>query len=327
MNAVGHLTEKQLLAFADGLPAQNEADDIGRHLLQCAACRDLLPAPTTRQFFTALMDEREAEKDFRSEKLSFSRLPVFSTLGAFFRQPSALVRSGSVIVVVAGLLFLVWFAIGSQSSGEKEIARVFDVENGTIKQNETIERVIPPGVPAASNADQSGVIGSISRGVSFSKTLRSDSQKRNRDASSQNEFSGNFKKGIPKEKQANISSTRGIDAKRSRETRVEMEVGSNDEETIIFRWTKVPNALKYHLYISDDDEILVDEYETEGETFYVLKKTLDPMKIYRWKIIVTLENGNTTAGDSQKFSVKSVRQNQKKSGGKRKSAIRCVEKY
>ena len=104
-----------------------------------------------------------------------------------------------------------------------------------------------------------------------------------------------------------------------------MEFGSNNNKAVVFRWTKVPNAIKYHLYISDDDEILIDEYETGQDTSYILKKSLDPAKTYKWKVIITLDDGQTKSGTSQKFTVKDVLQNQKKMTGKKKSDIRCSE--
>lgn len=37
-------------------------------------------------------------------------------------------------------------------------------------------------------------------------------------------------------------------------------------ENIMLKWKKVPDASKYHLYVSDEDEILLDEDETEQAT-------------------------------------------------------------
>jgi hypothetical protein len=107
----------------------------------------------------------------------------------------------------------------------------------------------------------------------------------------------------------NISSTRGggVPADCSSETPVETEIGLSGE-AVTLKWQKVPHAVKYHLYISDDEEILIDEYETERETSYTFKKPLDAAKTYRWKVVVTTEDGKTIAGDSQKFTVKSLRQ-------------------
>ncbi|NJM52122.1 MAG: hypothetical protein HC846_01255 [Blastocatellia bacterium] len=81
--------------------------------------------------------------------------------------------------------------------------------------------------------------------------------------------------------------------------------------------------MKYHLYISDDDEILIDEYETETETTFVLNKKLDQLKTYKWKIIITLENGQTIPGPSNKFTVKDFQTKQMKSEKTRNTDVRC----
>ncbi len=95
------------------------------------------------------------------------------------------------------------------------------------------------------------------------------------------------------------------------------------KENFVFKWKKIPKAAKYHLYISDDEEILIDEYETEAETIFVLKKQLDPLKTYKWKIIITLENGQTLPGPSNKFTVKDFQTKQMKPEKKQNSKIRC----
>ena len=94
----------------------------------------------------------------------------------------------------------------------------------------------------------------------------------------------------------------------------------------MLRWKKFPDAAKYNLYISDDEEILIDEYETQNNTSYVLNKPLDPAKTYSWKILVTLENGETVIGASRKFTVKDFQMNEESLQNKSKSDIRCAEK-
>ena len=83
-------------------------------------------------------------------------------------------------------------------------------------------------------------------------------------------------------------------------------------------------AAKYHLYVSDDDEILLDEFETTSETVYVLRRPLDPQKTYRWKVVVTLEDGKTIVGSSQKFTAKDFKSTGKKFKKREKSEVRCA---
>jgi hypothetical protein len=102
----------------------------------------------------------------------------------------------------------------------------------------------------------------------------------------------------------------------------EMEFGSIDE-THVLKWKKFPNAVKYHLYISDDDEILIDEFETEQATSYALTKPLDQKKSYRWKVIITLENGKTLSVAAQKFSAKYFLSVQNGANHKTRALTRC----
>jgi hypothetical protein len=131
-----------------------------------------------------------------------------------------------------------------------------------------------------------------------------------------------FKKPNLKQPSENISATRGVSAKCGEKKTIEVEFAVS-KEILIFKWKAVPKATKYHLYISDDEEILIDEFETEAETSFVLKKTLDPLKTYKWKLVVTLENGNTLVSDSQTFTMKNFQTNQKKIEMKRNSETRC----
>lgn len=105
---------------------------------------------------------------------------------------------------------------------------------------------------------------------------------------------------------------------------IDLTVEASNEK-VVLKWKKVPKAAKYHLYISDEEEILIDEYETGQGTSYALTKPLDPAKTYQWKVIITLENGETVIGDARKFTVKELKSNPKKSERKGKSEIRCSE--
>jgi hypothetical protein len=89
------------------------------------------------------------------------------------------------------------------------------------------------------------------------------------------------------------------------------------------KWEKVPKAVKYHLYISDDEEILVDEYESSHQTSYVLKKILDKGKVYKWKVVIELENGRTMIGVSQKFTSTDFQPGQKGTVKRLSTEIRC----
>jgi hypothetical protein len=121
MKTVEHLTKEQLAAYnADSL-APGEADAVGKHLLQCAACRDRLPAPTPEQFWSALLvDEPVREESFGDENLAPARSPL-STVFAFFRQPAIL--SACALILIAGISFLIWFGASTQTNPKTEVAQ------------------------------------------------------------------------------------------------------------------------------------------------------------------------------------------------------------
>lgn len=320
MDTIKHLTENQLLAFAAGLLEKSESSEIGGHLLQCAACRNQLPAPTPQNFLVVLMGENELEE---FEKKPLSLLTLFPFLQPPSRKPWALGWSVGSLVIILGFAFLIWFAAGNELSNESEVAQVFDMEIAEIKQHGNTEQI--PTMPGNNSGDEMP-ISSVekNRNVVNSKptALKTDLPKR--ELKLPDKISQPKRNILSKEK-ANISLTRGGSSKCGEDNLVEMELVSKDK-AITFRWKKVENAVKYHLYISDDEEILIDEYETDQETVYELKKMLDPARTYKWKVIITLENGQTASGVSQKFTVKDVLQNQKKLIRNKKSGIRCSEK-
>lgn len=324
MNKGGHLNEKQLSDYYGNTLEKKQKHEIGRHLLQCDFCLKRLPKPTTEQFWTALMTENDVSNQV-GEKTDTPLRSVFLT--GFLTPPKILAWSAGGLAIALIFTFLILFNVEKPLNGEREVAEVFNVNNtdSDYRQNENREQIVLPSVPT-SKSYNSSVSLEVNPIIDFPKPKETSLQKRRGNTSNENDLNRNSKKIIPVKKAENVSATRGMSAKCGEENPIEIEIGSNNDQALVFRWAKVPNAATYHLYISDDDEILIDEYETEQETSYVMRKPLDKAKTYKWKVIVTLENGNTTAGTSQKFTVEDIQQNQKKkSEKKRKSEVRCAE--
>ena len=306
--------------FGDALEKKRK-HEIGRHLLQCDFCLKKLPSPTPEQFWKVLMTENEVN-DGDTDKTDVS--PRLGFVSGLFTFPKVLTWSAGGLAIILIFMVLMWFSVAIPSNEEKEVAQVFDTEIAELKENKTVEGNIPqdnliskPNDPTTSSEPNHAVV--------ISKPKNVDLQNRGESLPIENSLTPQSKKVIPSKKLANISLTRGVTAKCSDENQIEMDFVTGKESTV-FRWLKVPNAVKYNFYISDDEEILIDEYETEQETSYVMKKPLDAAKSYKWKVIVTLENGNTTVGASQKFTVGDIQQNKKKkSEKKRKSEVRCAE--
>lgn len=124
MKTIEHLTKEQLAAYAADSLAPSETNAVGKHLLQCAACRDSLPAPTPEQFWSALLvDEPERKESFASEKTS-PATPPLSTVLSFFRRP-ALMGAGALIIVVS-FSFLIWQSASKRPNPETEAAQTME---------------------------------------------------------------------------------------------------------------------------------------------------------------------------------------------------------
>lgn len=323
MNRSEHLTDNQLADyFGDALePGAKHA--IGRHLLQCDFCLKRLPQPTPEQFMAALTTENEPDDDSRDERASLIRRLGF--LAHLLRQPKIFALSAGALAVCLVFSAFIWLSAAKSSDTETELAKNFETTQSieqVIGSNETENSSTFPiaegdeyssPVPTRTIPNRDSLAAKQIKPKQISKTaLQNDSDVKNQAK-------------LSDENKANISSTRGgTSAKCSEMQPNDLAVGMSNE-TVILKWKKIPNAAKYHLYVSDDEEILVDEYETERETTYALKKPLAPQKTYQWKVVITLEDGKTIVGDSQKFTIKDLQSNQKKSDRKERNVIRCSE--
>lgn len=301
-----HLTQFELSAYHSDSLEKNERHEIGKHLLNCAECRKLLPMPSVERFWAAIMTDSEIQDAPQKEDTE----NFLSALTSFLKLQSGLLWGGAALLIIFCFSFLLW--LGSKDSS-REVVQTFDNElSSELNFPSPVQTPIKESL--TSSADSNRTV------VPTPQKLKLDSPK---PKITQNNLSQDFKKPSLKQPPAEtISATRGSSAKCSENREVEIEL-SLSKENLVFKWKKVPKAVKYHLYISDDDEILIDEYETETETTFVLNKKLDPLKTYKWKIIVTLENGQTIPGPSNKFTVKDFQTKQMKSEKTRNADVRC----
>lgn len=318
MNMTEHLTENQLNAYlGDSALAREAKHKIGRHLLQCDFCLKRLPQPTAEQFWKALMTD---EDDLQADKTTLTARLEF--IAQLLKQPKIFALSAGALAIVLFFSAFFWLNAAKSSEMEKEVAVNFETMQPVFNQNGDEKINLLSVHPTAKSEDSSR---SASTRIIPDRDLLAAKEikpKLDNKAASSNDFKAKTQEK-PSQKE-NIALTRGGEApKCGNRQAIELAVEKGDEK-VVLKWKKVPNAAKYHLYVSDDEEILIDEYETEQETSYVLRKPLDPIKIYRWKVIITLENGNTVVGDSQKFTVEDIQQNLKKSEKNKKSVVRCT---
>lgn len=343
MNRSEHLSDNQLADyFGDALePEAKHAT--GRHLLQCDFCLKRLPQPTPEQFWAALMTDENADVfvDERESLAARMRLIVQKLM-----QPKIFALSAATLAVVLFFSAFIWLSAAKSTDTEKEVAENFAVKDTqfVLPRAEDDNENLPQSLPNVENGNHSSssqnvesklpIFDDIKTGnrsparITAGRNLAvaADTQpKQNPKPAPRNDFKAQIESEMSREEKAAVSSTRGGNSpKCGDQPSVDSAVGINDE-TVILKWGKIPNAAKYHLYVSDEEEILLDEFETNEGTSYVLKKPLDLLKTYKWKIVVTLENGETVVGDSQKFTVKDLKSNQQKSKKKEKSDIRCSE--
>lgn len=323
MNQSQHLTENQLIDYFGNAALDKDAKHrIGRHLLQCDFCLKRLPQPTSEQFWTALMTDDDAE-DSRDERTTLATR--LNYILQSLKHPKVFALSAAALAVLIFFSAFIWLGAAKSSEMEKEIAQNFEPAQSVFNQNGDEQTNPPSTFPAVEGNSSSPATARIIAKPDSPAT--NDTQKYNLKTGSRSDVNPNNSLKSADAKKTTISSTRGGSAvlpKCVGAVAVEMATNSKGE-TVTLKWKKLPKAAKYHLYVSDDNEILVDEFETEQETSYVLKKPLDPVKTYQWRVVITLEDGSTVSGDSQKFTIKNFQSNQKKSERKEKSDIRCSQ--
>ena len=307
-----HLTKAELAAYSQGTPEMGESHEFGRHLLNCAECRRLMPMPSVDRFWTAVMTDSEIKDATKKseEDAKLSLVSILSAFSSFLKLQSGLVWGGAALAILLSFSFLVWLSVADSS---REVVQTFENDSGS-ELNFPLPIVTPTNEKPVSSSNSNRAV--VNPTPKISKT--EVPQQKIIDNSSRQ----NFNRTNLNSQKETVVATRGVSAKCSENNSIELEFLVS-KENFVFKWKAIPKATKYHLYISDDEEILIDEYETETETTFILKKQLDPLKTYKWKIIVTLENGQQIVGNSQKFTMKNFQLNQKKIETKRSSETRC----
>jgi hypothetical protein len=326
MNRREHLTENQLNAyFGDSALAQEAKHEIGRHLLQCDFCLKRLPQPTAEHFWAALMTDENAD-DFVDERDSLAdrlRLNVQKLM-----QPKIFAWGAGALAIVLVFTATIWFNAAKSADGERELAQNLEIGDrqslpSQVDDNKiNLPQSFPPVERNNNRSPESSNRTTANRDPLDTKDIEPKEKSK---TAPQSVFNGKIPPKQSNDEKGNISLTRGGSSQPCGDQKSINLAMEMSDEAVVLKWRKIPEAAKYHLYVSDDEEILLDEYETTQETTYVLKKALDPQKTYKWKVVVTLANGNTIIGDSQKFTVKDFQQNLKKSEKKKKSDVRCSE--
>jgi len=275
----------------------------------------MLPIPDRAQVWTAITTEREVNEIQRTvSSPSADRADSKWFVGLFCKR-NRLAWAGSMLLLAFSLAGLLIMSASNGENTENEVVRTFQLENPIPAPNGNQATELNAGLPDSGTDSPVKGVNSVSKDREGAKTRRKTDSRTT--AATDNRTTRGMNRSI--------SPTRGSITPCAVGRTIEMELGSHKSD-LILRWRRVRNAAKYHLYVSDDNEILIDEFETDQDTSYVLKKPLDPSKAYKWKIVITLENGQVIVADSQKFTSEDIRSVQEKVSSKRqRSVTRCSE--
>lgn len=313
MKTSEHVTSNQIAAFSAGSLAASDSRTLGGHLIRCGECRSLLPIPNPTQVWTAINSEHDFDELLGTRSLRPSKRPYRLTVVGLFGTRNRLAWTGGVLAIVVGLTVLFILGVSNKQINETDVARSFELENPVSTSNHVQANETNTAVTGSAGSDTD-----VREKSSISKNRESPKPRRNvhsRTAATDIRTTSGAGR--------NIASTRGATEPCGVGGAIEVELGSNKSD-ILLRWKPVPKAAKYHLYVSDDNEILVDEFETDRATSYVLKKPLDPAKSYNWKIMITLESGQKLYAEARKFSAKDFQSYFSGNKSKTRSNTRCL---
>lgn len=311
MNASDHLTSNQISRFAAKALPSDESRTVGGHLLRCIDCRDLLPLPDSKQFLSAIASENDFGRALISSGDPSSAVSPAQALAGLFTKPTILAWGLGVLVVIFGLAALSVLRIPNERRVEAEVAQNTEIAPSVLTPNDD-EREVAKNPSPDSLKDSSPINNNIDKPASFEKRKIPKTKVDTR-----------VRPAATARSQGVVASVRGATEPCAEERTVVMELESQKAE-LVLKWKPVPKAAKYHLYISDDNEILVDEVETKSDTSYVLTKALSPAKSYKWKIVITLNNGNSLYSDAKKFSANDFQSRSELVRSRGKANTRCL---
>lgn len=326
MNKSEHLTDHQLTDYFGNSALEREAKHrIGRHLLLCDFCLKRMPQPTSEQFWAALMTD-ESEEDLPIDKATLAKKLGFLTES--LKQPKVLLGSASALIIVLIFSAFIWLNAAKLSDMEREVAENFETTQTVFNRDADKKTNFPAKLPNDENSNRSTAASTHPTSEKNLPTANNNSLKQDLRIGIRNNPNTKIEAKLPKDRYARVSTTRGgggVLPKCSDQPLLELTAGKSNE-AVVLKWKKIQGAAKYHLYVSDDEEILIDEFETETETSYVVSKPLDATKIYNLKMVVIYEDGKSVIGDSRKFTIKNLQSGGQLRERKEKSVIRCAEK-
>jgi len=279
-----HLSTAEVMFFREGKDSLRSIE-IGRHLLACRICRAKLPEADPSQILDCLHNQiSETNAEPRLSRLHGS---------VHYIKGWMLVRmTAFACLVMFSILGFCYFAVSRLGASENSIAK-FEGTPSDIRPNIDIPDFSTDGlIPAPIKGNPGG-----NKRNSKTLPIKTDS--------------GGSKAIRPKSAPIRSAETRGNETPCLTGTlaNLESDFGEND---ILFKWNVVKDAVSYSVYVSDLDENLIDHFESKTQNFYRSEVMLDPAKTYRWKLIITLKDGNRVVGPSQNLTTGINRNSEKR---------------
>lgn len=301
-----HLSAAEVAMFREE-SLSSRSIEIGRHLLICKECRAKLPSVTTQEFRNCVLD---------SEVVNNGKVKLPSRLFPNVRLPRlsvarAAVFAGFAILLLAGL-YLVRVQDGWMDS------------EPIIAKNETTAVQLESVPPESRSVIEPPFVEPL-QPISHGTEDKEEYSERRRAPKRISQSPG--RKPVGRAPAIQTAETRGDENPCSGGATVSLESNTNGKE-IFLKWNPVKGATSYDIYISDLDENLIDHFESDSQTQYRSTVELEPERTYRWKLIITLSNGNKIVGPPQKLNPGGVLNSYQKKVAVDKQrgtfAIRCV---
>lgn len=322
MTSEEHLQISDILAYRERRLSAEDHTMAARHLLRCPECQDRLPVPTVDEFWNCLMGsgEKAAEETVR--------VPLWIAIkeslgGVMLGRPAMRNAVFASLFAIAILGFSVFLMMpGGALDDENLVAAVKDTDALDIPDPMSYERpdwdeIVNPDKPVSSSASQTSKVKTAEQDIARSDAIRS--------------------RRIPGRINDRRASAPG--SRRQAESRGKAPCGGQrsvalearqTDDGLLLTWEKVRSAVTYNIYLSDLDEKLIDKFETDERTSYLVTAELDPETTYRLRLIVTLESGERIVSESQDFRMSDLKGKTQSTGTikvqkKTTASVRCVE--
>ncbi|MBX3290005.1 MAG: hypothetical protein KF855_11745 [Acidobacteria bacterium] len=322
MTSEEHLQISDILAYRERQLSAEDHTMAARHLIRCPECRNQLPVPTADEFWNCLMgsDEKATEETIR--------IPVWiaikESLGGVL--PARPTMRNAVLASLLAIAILGFSALlmmpGGALDDENMVAAVNntdarDIPDPMSYESPTRNEIVNSDDPVSSTASQASKAATAEQDVA-----RSDAARNGRIPGRINDRRAS---ASGSRRQAKTRGKTPCEGQRS----VALEARQTDDG-LLLTWEKVRNAVTYNVYLSDLDERLIDHFETDERTSYLVTAELDPETTYRLRLIVKLESGERIVSESQDFRMSDLKRKSQSTGTikmqkKTTASVRCVE--